>query len=402
MPQMRFTDLAIRNLKPPKADKIDYYDAAKGSPAGFGIRVSTNGHKTWFLKYVVHGKQYRRSLRMRNGDTARYPAVPLAEARELATDWKSTIQHEGVSPAQLADDSLKGLAEAFVEEYAKPHKRSWRGDQLILLGGYFAPLHPRKAVEIGRGEIVERLQAIKRNNGPIMANRCLASIRKMYSWAIRNGKINLPYNPAMGIDRPSGETERDRVYSEQELRALWEVFGRIGTAGQVFKLCLVTGQRLNEVAGMDWNEVDGDHWTIPAARSKNKRSHVVALSGLAIEILGSMPRLSERFVFPAPRRLDQPIQYLSKTRYRVREFSNITDFRVHDLRRTCATGITKLGFPRFIADRVLNHIEAGVGRVYDRHDYLKEKTDALDAWARHLRGVIGEGGNVVQLRDLNA
>jgi len=285
-----------------------------------------------------------------------------------------------------------------VEEYAKGKKRSWREDQRILIDGpYFIHFRERKADEITRGEIVDRLQKIKRDNGPVMANRCLAAIRKMYNWAIRNGKINLDFNPAMGIDRPGGEIERDRVYTDDEITALWKAFDGMGIAGQVLKTCLVTGQRLNECAGMEHSEISSSEWSIPGIRTKNGRVHIVPLSGLALDVISNTPSLSEKFVFASPsnRVGDVPIQHFSTARRRGRESSGVLDFRIHDLRRTCSTNITKLGFSRFVADCVLNHAQQGVGRVYDRYDYLKEKTEALDAWATHLQAILAE--NVVPI-----
>ena len=94
---------------------------------------------------------------------------------------------------------------------------------------------------------------------------------------------------------------------------------------------------------------------------------------------------------------DAPMAWFSTARAKARKLSEIKDFQIHDLRRTASTGITRLGFPRFVADRILNHTEQGVGRVYDRNDYLREKTEALEAWALHLEHVTGQGGNVVTL-----
>ena len=201
----------------------------------------------------------------------------------------------------------------------------------------------------------------------------------------------------MGVDRPGGETERDRVYTDDEITALWRAFDGMGIAGQVLKLCLVTGQRLNECAGMEKSEISSDEWTIPGLRTKNGRPHIVALSGLALEVISITPNLSEQYVFASPsnRIDDAAIRHFSTARRTVKSSSGVADFQPHDLRRTCSTNITKLGFSRFVADCVLNHAQQGVGRVYDRYDYLKEKTEALDAWAIRLQAILAE--NVVSL-----
>jgi integrase len=393
-----FTTTWLESIRCLKGDKRDFYDTAKGSPPGFGVRISSTGRKTFFIKYLLHGKQKRTSIPTRDGGTATFPAIKLSTAREMARDLTSKVKREGKAPSSIADQSFAGIANTFIEEYSKDKKRSWREDQRILIDHtYFTPFRDRKADEITRGEIVDQLQRIKRTNGPIMANRCLAAIRKMYNWATRNGKLNLDFNPAMGIDRPSGETERDRVYSDDEIKALWKTFDGMGISGQVFKLCLTTGQRLNECAAMEHSEISSNEWTLPAVRSKNKRPNVIPLSNLALEVISNAPNLSETYVFGSPSGAtgDVPIQHFSTARKRVRKLSGVSDFRIHDLRRTCATNLTKLGFGRFIADCVLNHAQQGVGRVYDRYEYLKEKTEALDAWSTRLQAILAE--NVVSI-----
>ena len=402
MPQISFTGRKISALPIPDKGQADYYD--KSTP-GFAIRVSYGGTKTWFVKYVHQGRQRRMTL-------GQYPAVSLADARREALAAKHELVIEKQDPASTRKVdrealTFKALADLYVDEYAKVKKRSWPEDERVL-GKYFVRWHNRKAGDIDRGEIVERLQGIKRDHGPVMANRCLAVVRKMYSWALRNGKLSLTHNPALRLDAPGQETERDRVYSDAEIKRLWAAFGKCGTPGAVFKVLLVTGQRLNEIARMEWKEIDGDLLTLPGARTKNKRVHVVPLSDLALDLLDKQRGQHKRFVFPSPKGLDQPISNVGKavrgtngkkkpSKRNVQHLSGVDDFRPHDLRRTTSTGITRLGFTRFVADRLLNHVEPGIGGVYDRYSYAKEKAEAAQAWSRHLRSIIGEAGNVVQL-----
>ena len=399
MPQIKFTNRKIASLKPPKTGQVDYFDI---DTPGFGIRVSYGGAKAWFVKYVHKGRQRRMTL-------GQYPAVKLAKAGEMALDAKHELTVEKLDPAlqKKADRqalTFRDLVDLYLEEHASK-KRSGKEDKRIL-NKYFVGWHPRKAVEIERGEIVERLQDIKRDHGPVMANRCLASVRKVYSWALKNAKLPLPYNPALGLDPPGQEVERDRVFSAKELKSLWEAFGAFGIPGAVFKMCLITGQRLNEVARMEWTEVDGILWTLPGARTKNKKTHVVPLNEKALDLLDKQRPLHDKWVFPSPIGIDQPVTNVwkavrgngnKKSSRNIRDVSGVKDFRSHDLRRTFATNLTQLGFSRFIVDRLLNHAEAGVGKVYDRHDYLKEKTEAAEAWGRHLSALVGEAGDVVQM-----
>ena len=291
-------------------------------------------------------------------------------------------------PARLP--TFKELAVEYLKRHAigrnpdEPHKRTWKEDQRII-NNYLKDWHQRKAGSITRPEVIALLDDIA-DRAPTMANRVLACLRKVYNFGIAKDRV--PHNPAHQVPQPGGaERERDRIYGVDEIRKLWAAFD--GSTRNIHRLVLVTGQRLNEVAGMAWHEIDFDNstWTVPAARMKSKRVHIVPLSEMALGILQKVPRLDDEFVFPSPKP-GQPIKNLGKAAIRVKVKSGIHDFRSHDLRRTCGTGITRIGFSRFIMDRCLGHLEPGVGGRYDRHDYLQEKTAALDAWAARLTEIL--------------
>ncbi len=410
MPQIRFTDRKIQSLRRRARGQVSYFDQRE---PGFGIRVG--GTKTWFVKYVHRGRQRWVSL-------GQYPAMKLADARKAALAVKNAVA-KGEDPAadrkaerQAHAESLSflELAENFIEKHAKPKKRTWRDDQRMLLK-HCRPWHGRRAAEITQANVVELLHEIatrgrrsvpevvgkeKKGGSPIAANRVLACVRKAFNYTIKNplpGRERITVNPAHMVDAPGRETERDRVYSEAETQRLWEAFSERGIAGAVYKVCLATGQRLNEVARIEWAEIDVDLWTLPGARTKNRRVHVVPLNDLALGILKDGRGLDDRYAFPSPVRPGQPFSSFGRPAANVRELSAVADFSAHDLRRTCETGITRLGFSRFIADRLLNHVDSGVGARYDRYEYLKEKREAAEAWGRWLARVVGEAQAVVQM-----
>ena len=415
MPQIRFTDAAIRNLPKPDAGQVDYFDERE---RGFGIRVGggtrSTAVKTFFIKYVFNGKQRRHTLRDDREESesgtpgpARYPAVSLADARKLVTAAKADIargidpatKHEAARKAAREAMTFREMAELYIDNHAKPKKRSWREDQRILWT-YCLPWHDRRAADIEPEDVGEILREIANGGAGVMANRVLACIRKLYNFHIGNpmkGRQRIVSNPTDRMARPAIEAERDRTYSENEIRALWEAFGQCGLPGFVYKMLLATGQRLSEVAGMQRSELDGAIWTLPGTRTKNGRLHVVPLNTIALDVLADLGALDEVLVFPSPTRPGQPIANFGKAAKKVRGLPGVEDFRAHDLRRTVQTGITRLRFPRFIADRLLNHVEPGVGSRYDRHDYLREKTEAADAWGRWLANVVGAEGAVVQM-----
>lgn len=408
MPQIPFSDRKIASLKIPSQGQDDYFDA---NTPGLGIRVSYGGSKAWFLKYLYKGKQRRIKL-------GRYPAVKLVDARKVALEIRHRVALENRDPAaekkrSANANTFKEVAQLFVADYCKgpdyvaweqgkrddeprPNKRSWKADERMLIKGpYFKPLHDMLASEISDQEIETQLKLVARNNGGVMANRCLFAVRKMFNWAKRQTSISVSYNPAIELEKPVKEVTRDRVYIDDEIRKLWAQLGQMGTSGRVLKMCLITGQRSQECAGMEWGEVEGNIWTLPGARTKNGMTHIVPLSNLALDVIESSANVDSDYVFPSRTKENAHTSYLGRARRRVQQDSGVSDFRIHDLRRTCATNITKRGFTRFIADRVLNHVEKGVGGTYDRYDYLKEKTEALDAWATHLQAILAE--NVVPI-----
>jgi integrase len=416
MPTIAITDRWLATCKAPKGTAwVEWFDTVRTSPPGFGVRISRPRNdtkkvrKTYFLKIRSRGKQIKRSLRTLTGDLATYPGVQLSEAREIARELVSNIRSKGIA-GLAGDTSFLTLATKFCEEYSDKHKRSSKEDRRILLGDlYFNSIHHRVATEVDRAEIADLLRAISKT-APVMANRCLAAIRRVYNWAIRNGQIRSDYNPAAFIERPGKETVRDRVYSDEEICNLWDVFGGMGTTGNIFKLCLITGQRLSEVSGLEWAEIGSANyrsdpnkpttisvsfWTIPGNRTKNSLIHGVPFSPLATQLIEGLERTSDLFCFESPVKKDRPYASLSTARRAVKRKSGIEDFWPHDLRRTAFTRMESLGIDRFICDRITNHTETGVAKHYGHYSYTKEKAEALDAWAVHLQAILAE--NVVPI-----
>ncbi len=407
MPQIRFTTRKLANLPIPKAGQVDYFSDTE---PGFAVRVSHGGAKTFFVKYVHAGKQRRMSLGQFprvGGDEERSQSLAaarremLAIKADVAKGRDPAAERQAERRAAITAPTFKDLADEFLKRHAigrdptEPHKRTWKEDQRII-NTYLKVWHRQKAESITRREVITLLDDIA-DRAPTMANRVLSCLRKVYNFGITKDRVT--NNPAHQVPPPGGaERSRDRIYDAEEIRKLWVALD--GPTGDIYRLVLITGQRLGEVAGMTWNELDNATWTVPASRMKSKRVHIVPLSEMAIDVLRKVPRLNDEFVFPSPKP-GQPIRNLGKAAERVKEASGIADFRSHDLRRTCGTGITSLGFPRFIMDRCLGHLEPGVGSRYDRHDYLQEKTAALDAWGAKLNEILtGEPmpENVVELQ----
>jgi integrase len=192
------------------------------------------------------------------------------------------------------------------------------------------------------------------------------------------------------------------VLSDDEFAAIWRATDGPGPFNGIVRFLVVTGQRREEVAGMTWAELSGDFstWTIPASRAKNGTTHIVPLSAQAQGLLRNVPRFGE-LVFPG---LHGVFNGWSKAKAALDAKSGVTDWRLHDLRRTVATGLQRLGARLEVTEQILNHVSgsrAGIVGVYQRHDFANEKRDALESWGSHVE-VIVEGrswdDNVISLR----
>jgi len=213
------------------------------------------------------------------------------------------------------------------------------------------------------------------------------ALEELYTWAI--GKDLVEASPCVGLSKPSPETQRERVLTEDEIRAVWAACdAEPGIIADAFRLMLVTAQPRGEVLSMRWQDVDGAWWTIPAERAKNGLSHRVPLSPQALAILDRPRRRAKGpWVFPSPT-TDRPIENPQEAAERLRERSKVPGLRLHDLRRTAAPLMTGMGISRLTVKKILNHAERDVTAAYDRHSYDPEKRTALDAWGRRLEAIV--------------
>ncbi|MDP2700429.1 site-specific integrase, partial [Thalassospira sp.] len=264
------------------------------------------------------------------------------------------------------------------------------------------------------------LDGIVDRGSPITANRLLAHLRTVWTWA--KGRDIITTSPFDGIKPPSPEKSRDRVLTDQEIVWFWRACEKLGQPfGRLYQFLLLTGQRLREGAEMTDGEMRGDLWIIPAARVKNADEHSVPLSKAASAVLGGVQRISGKagYVFAttglspvsgftrAKVRLDKlMVEVANEGRADSLDRIEIPPFTIHDLRRTAATGMAGLRFPPHVVEAVLNHrsgTRRGVAGVYNRFDHADEKRAALEAWGNYVtRLAEGRAGNVVRLEGTRA
>jgi integrase len=403
---------------------------------GLYFIVQPSGVKSWALRYrrKGDGKAVKHTI-------GSYPAISLKDARSAAIALRAEIER-GADPhgakvvarrrAAEVDDSFETIAKRYIAEYQFRRNRSWDWQarllglspdpdapvtkecpplQVVKDGSTEARGHRRRLSLVDRwGErrigditdadiiaILDRISA----RAPIMANRVHAILHRLFDWA-RSKKL-LAANPCVGIERPSPEQSRDRVLDDKELRAVWKATDAIGHPySAIVKLLILTGQRRQEIAGLRWSEVDLGERVIhlPKERTKNATAHDVPLSAQALAVIAGPPRLVDvDLAFTSRRR---PVNGFSKAKQRLDEACGVTDWTLHDIRRTVASGLQRLGVRLEVTEAVLNHKSgsvSGITAVYQRHDYAAEKRDALQRWADHVGALVGgRKENVVTLR----
>jgi integrase len=406
MPSTRLTQLTVDRARKPASGRFEYFDTLL---PGFGLRMAASGHHSWVVFYRCGGKQRRYTL----GTLAQIPKVD--DARTRARDVLHEVSR-GRDPAEAKaaakatkkvqasardPDTVRKVVALFIERYAKPKNRSWRDSERLLNKHIVSRWGERDIAMITRRDVLDLLDALADSGMTTGARRVFANIRKLFSWAVERDII--PASPVANIRAPGKENERERVLADDELTRLWLASEDLGPiAGGFLKLLALTGQRRDEVATMSWADLDLDRavWTIPKEQTKGDRAHEVPLSPLAIEILAGMPRLANSpYVFTT--RGDRPISGYSKIKARADYLSGVTDWRLHDLRRTCGTGMARLGVATSTISRILNHSEGGVTKIYNRYGYIEEKRHALDLWARHIEGSIRPAPeNAAELRSV--
>jgi len=415
-----FTDRYLKSLKPaPSGKRIVHWDGAKPS---FGCRITDRGVVSFFVMRRMHGKP--QPVRVVLG---RYPEISLARARKLATAMLGDLV-SGVHPKdrereqQLAEarrqvNTFAALTDEFLRRPAAAKQRTASAIEKNIKRHLIPRWGTRIAAEIKRSDVIAMLEEIDRNSGPYMAAKALALASSIYRFGITRELGGIESNPCHLI-KPSefvGEmAPRQRVLTAAEIALLWQATqGEIRDGiestypgGPLVRFLLLTAVRRSEAARMAWSEVDLDNalWVIPAHRTKSGAPHEVPLSGMAVDLLASLPRFAGDFVFSANGGR-APIKGFGKFKdtidERIAELAppGLKDWRFHDLRRTVRTNLSTLGVSPFIGELIIGHAQKGVHRIYDLHRYTAEKRDGLERWASKLRSIIEPPpANVVDIK----
>jgi integrase len=373
-----------------KDDRI-YFDT---EIAGFGIRYRRGGAKTWVLQYKFDGSDKRLTL-------GPYPGITAKAARTIAQDKLADIW-KGIDP-QAAKRDAKAKAQAqitlrtvidnyLVAKQAKLRPSSLSEAKRYLLVSWKA-LHGLPISTISRQQVANILDKLERT-GSVAAARARANLSTLFKWAMGHGYVD--HNPIVGTINPDPRTTRERILTDDELLAIWQACGD-DDFGTIVRLLVLTGQRRSEVGAMAWSELKDGIWTIPSDRTKNKKAHALPLPRSCWSIIdGVKHRDGIDHLFGSN---GHGYRSWSLSKQLLDKRCGLSDWTLHDLRRTFRTGLGKLGIAPHIAELVINHRKGGVEAVYDRYRYEPEIAAALTMWAQHI-GSITEGTEptVVPLR----
>ena len=387
MSSIRLTAVAVEKLNPPTTKRQDVYDA---EVPGLVLRLSLSGTKSWSFTYRTCGQPRRLSL-------GAYPGVSLKLARERARDARGAVQR-GQDPVsekktEKRDNQLNGFkvcARDFVTKYAKPRQRTWAETERILEKIVIPAWGDKPVKEIRRRDVVELLDKVAVRT-PYQANRVRAYLSRLFKWLIEHEVLEI--SPVIGVTPRIKPQARSRILSDAELTALWKsTFIVGGIFGAAVRFLMTTGVRRNEASFLRWDELDGSWAAMPASRMKAGRDFRAPLSPTALTIVEGMPRFEKcPYVFTTNART--PISGWSKTKDKLDKLMEeelgepISNWRLHDLRRTLASGLAMLGFRSEVIKRVLGHV-ANTNDVtavhYNWHNYDAEAMSAVQAWSNHI------------------
>ena len=388
---MGLTDLQIQKLK----KRLKKYEISDGK--GLSIRVKPTGDKSWFFRYMFEGVPRMMTL-------GAFPGVSLAEARKRHGEAMLKVQ-QGIDPGVAAKEERakrKGapnfqnlLGEFWEMDLGKTPSGNER--KRLVEKDALPSWAKRKVSSITRRDAVLLLDKV-RKRAPITANRLQGVLIRMFNFASERGIIN--FSPLAGLRRGK-EKSRSRVLTDDEIKNLWSSLDLERTDFDIYRLgklalkaILLTAQRPGEVAGMTWEQIDGDVWISPADKRKNREENRVPILPMMADIIeGARVYSSDsKYVFRSSHNEERPLTVgalANAIRRHSAEMGIDERFTPHDLRRTLRTRLAELGVSDIVAERVLGHKLQGVLGIYNRHSYDAEKRQALALWEQRLREILG-------------
>ena len=444
MAKAPITKRTVDAAKPAEVEYVVWDDGGKETVKGFGLKVTPAGAKVYIYRYRISRPGAADQTPPRKYTIGKHGNLTPDQARTRAKALAAMVE-QGIDPRQTELDAMRAkdeakrqaevkaklegelvfekVAERWLEEYELNHRPASVGQAKVSINKYLLPKLSGKAMpHIGKADLQAAIDAIPASR-KASRQQVFAYASILFRWAMERGEI--ADNPVTNMAKPKGPKARDRVLADDELALIWKATDKLrAPLGAFYRVLMLTGQRREEVAGMAWSELNRTTavWIIPANRAKNGVAQIVPLAPAVIHELDQLalatqvraraeelngkrwPKVGPVMSFTgkvslssfsqAKAQLDAEITKVCKAS------GTVEPWRVHDLRRTMATGFQRLGIRFEVTEATLNHVsgaKGGVAGIYQRHDWREEKQAALHAWARHLAAIVApaEGTNVV-------
>jgi len=385
------TAKSIENLRPGSARR----EIADRTPLLYVV-LQPSGRRRFVLRYRIHGQSRKVTLeRGLSLSDARRVAADAARELERGNDPRETRRAVRQQAALAAADTVLAVCTAY--QARDGVKLRTARQRLRLLERHVFPVFGNRPISsIKRGEIVRLLDKIEDNSGARSADLVLAILGRIMKWhALRDESFNSPI--IAGMARHSVKDHaRSRILSDDELGRVWRASTDAGTFGALVRFLLLTAARRGEAAGLRWNEIIGTDWHLPAARNKTAQPLTRPLSGAALAVLDEIPHIVDGpYIFTGGR---TALTNFTRQKKLLDAAAGVTDYRLHDLRRTARSLLSRAGVPSDHAERCLGHVLPGTRGVYDRHTYESEMQVAYEKLATLIGSIVDPRPNVLPMR----
>jgi integrase len=375
-----------------KGDRVDHFDS---SYPGLALRVSDTGRKVWVYFFrLKNGKTIQRRMTL-----GVYPAMSVEQAHHAWRQAYDLVQ-AGRDPVAVPDAALPPMSFVGVfEEWLKRDQAGNRSARVIerrIRANVLPAWQHRLITDIDRRACLAVIDDIVDRGKVILARRVFSHLHRMFVWCVGRGIIEV--NPLQHAEKPGKETRRDRVLDEREIVKLWHASAKLKPYYRdALRLLLLTGARKQEISELRWEEIKDGAIHLEGERTKNGKVHIIPLSSVARSIIDKIERNGVH-VFRTD--TGRPSTNWARAKTKLDEVSGVTDWIIHDIRRSAATGLQKLGVALPVTEEILGHTSgsrSGVTGIYQRHDYADEKRAALEAWGAHVTALVegSERGRVL-------
>jgi integrase len=418
------TERAVQALEPPATGYSIVYDDPGRGVAGFGVRMTAAGAKSFVLRYRFDdpSQGHRRNSEYTFTIGAFGPhAWTVAAARTEARRWRREIdkgtghpmanrrgRREAVRATRAAETFKTAFEDYIVREQEGRRKNATAAEIKRAVLKACAPWHDLPLASITSPDIWRLLESVRDGDKheppkPYLANRLYAYLRTFFGWCENPVIAKRTPSPMAGLNRPfEGEETVDRWFTDDEIKKLWRAADKIGGAhGAFLKIILLTGKRKSAVAAMRWDELaDDGFWNAPQPLRRkrgNKRLHPIPLPKLAQRIVRGVKAVEGNPYVFAGRVNGTHLDPGSDLQAEIQAASGVADFFPHACRHTCETRWAEIGIAPHVRDILLDHAPArGAGAGYDHHSYRKEMAAALELWAAHIEALVAKGAKVLR------